>query len=402
MERVPDVRYTNFLNEILNFSILLRRLNHALQDAERRFEERRPVLGLQPHRPLSNELEQERKTIVGNFNGTLKDCEALLQKNQQFRERNSSIRENLQYNLGLEKERVELLRKRLYGHTQKIRLVIDRLSLQLLTELDDKVDDILANTEQNLQLSKEIQLELSQFRASWLGYVSGHGIPVASASEGYHAVTEGISQRFEYTLHLHAPTDMQLGVPLPQGFDALLQHFESSDEAGSDRSPEGYLMFLKARWLLDQLKQGDEYRRARPGFYYRRAINQVEQAILTRISQPGKLIAYDEDILLGLPEQHFHVWPAPSPEPESEYRKPDLAMARGNENKLASIKLASDTTTEESLTILKSSDAHVRLVHESTPNAPNGKIVVTQHNMVVREDKLIPRYAFPTLEVSIR
>lgn len=398
-ENRADVRYTNFRNEILNFRILLERLSEALRGAQTRYVERGPVLGMRPHEPLSKEFEEERVAIVGNFQRTLKECEDLLERNKQFRMRDSNVLENLRYNLGKSEVQVDQLRSRLHFHAQKIRLVLDRLSLNLLTNLDDKVDDILAISEQNLRVSEGIQLELKKFHASWLGYVSGHGVPPTSASEGLHAVSASIAQRFEDTITLDAPAELTNGVPLIEGFDALLLHFERSSEAeGSDQTPEGYLLFLKARWLLDRIKAGKPYQNARPGLYYRRAINQVEQAILARISQPGQLVAYDESVLLQLPEACFHIWQSLSITPSVEYSQPSPLMIRGGEVKVAHIKLASGNMAEvDSVTILKSSDEHIRVVHESTPASTQGRVVITQHNVLVQEDRLIPRYAFPTL-----
>lgn len=397
-ENRADVRYSNFQNEILNFSLLLRRLNTSLISAQQRFvERRRPVFGIKVHEPLSEEFENERKTIVGNFQKTLQDCESLLEKNKHFRDRDSNVIENLRYNLGKQEVQVDVLRRRLHFHSQKIRLVIDRLSLNLLTDLDDKVDDILAIGEQNLQVSKEIQLELAQFRASWLGYVSGNGIP-APSSAGIFAVSDAVAQKFGESLSLHGG-DYKDGVPLSDGFDALLLHFEESSDDGSDQTPHGYLLFLKSRWLLQRIKEGQEYQRARPGFYYKRAINQIEQALSTRMAQPGKLIAYEDDILLELPDAHFQIWPIQEALLEVEYRKPDPSMIRGGEERLACLQLESDTLTNvDTITILKSSDEHFRIVHESTPNLTSGRTIVTGHNIYVKEDRLIPRYMFPTLQ----
>lgn len=352
---------------------------------------------MRPHEPLSREFEEERIAIVGNFQRTLQECEALLERNKQFRIRDSNVLENLRYNLGKSEVQVDQLRSRLHFHAQKIRLVLDRLSINLLTNIDDKVDDILAISEQNLRVSEGIELELKKFHASWLGHVSGHGVPSRSASEGLHSVSASIAQRFEDTIRLDAPADLTNGVPLIEGFDALLLHFERSSEEGSDQTPEGYLLFLKARWLLDQIKAGVQFQNARPGLYYKRAINQVEQAMLARISQPGQLIAYDESVLLQLPETCFHIWLSLSTTPSVEYSKPSPLMIRGGEVKVAHIKLASENPSEGSVTIFKSSDEQIRVVHESIPASASERVVITQHNVLVQEDKLIPRYTFPTL-----
>ncbi|KAK4506043.1 hypothetical protein PRZ48_004008 [Zasmidium cellare] len=398
-ENRADVRYRNFRNELLNFRILLQRLDEALQSAQNRWEKRGPTLGQRrPYEPLSEDFEAERITIVGNFVSTLQECEALLEHNRHLRERSSNVLENLYFNLSQQEVRVEHLRHRLNFHSQKIRLVIDRLSINLLTDIDAKVDDILAISEQNLQVSNEIKLELRKFRTSWLGYISGNGVPSESSSEGQYAVSASIAQRFLDNVRENAPTDLTGGIPLQEGFDALLLHFEQSSEPGSDQTPERYLLFLKSRWLLDYLKQGSDYKRARPGFYYRRAINQVEQAIAERLTQPGELIPYDETTLMSQPDACFHTWSKDTLGPVVEYSQPHPLMVRGDEVQVAHIELAPTSITEgDTVTIFKSSDERFRVVRESNPTSTQGKVVITPHKVQVREDNLIPRYAFPTL-----
>lgn len=116
------------------------------------------------------------------------------------------------------------------------------------------------------------------------------------------------------------------------------------------------------------------------------------------MSQPGQLVAYDESILLQLPESCFHIWQSLLTTLSIEYSQPSSLMTRGREVKIAPIKLAFGTMAEvDSVTILKSFDEHIRVVHESTPASTQGRVVITQHNVLVQEDKLIPRYAFATL-----
>ncbi|KAF2207525.1 hypothetical protein CERZMDRAFT_102418 [Cercospora zeae-maydis SCOH1-5] len=393
-ENRADVRYANFRREVLEFKELLDKLNAALEDAQRRWEKK----ALSGIRPLGRDLESERKTIVGDFHKTLKECDALLQKNKHFRDRDSHVLENLRYNLGQQEIKADLLRRRLHFHSLKIRLVIDRLSVNILTDLDDRVDDILAISEQNLQVSQDIRLELARFYASWLGYVSGQGAPQVPASQDEFAVSEVLARRFEESMQADGDADAHIDVPLTQGFDALLEHFEGSREEGSSQTPRGYLLFLKSRWLLERILDSQEYKNARPGYYYKRAVNQVQHAILMRMASSTRLIVYPDETLLELPDSDFCIWPVPVLSEDVQYRKPDPIMVRGGEEKLCSMELASSSPEDvESLTAIKSSEERLRIVHESGSQTARGRIVVTQHELIVTEDRLIPRYAFPTL-----
>ncbi|KAK4620171.1 hypothetical protein CLAFUW4_11183 [Fulvia fulva] len=223
-ENRADVRYKNFQNDIFNFRYLLERLNESLQNAQLRYQNRGPVFGVQPYEPLGSDFEEERKAIVGNFLATLKECETLLEGNRHFRERCSNVWENLHYNLSQQEPRVDLLRRRLHFHSEKIRLVLDWLSVNLLTDMDAKVDDILAMSEQNLPVSREIQVELSRIRASWLGYVSGNGVTDAASSADYHTVSNRIAERLQDQILVDAPP----GIQSPSLCHKVLMYFSNT------------------------------------------------------------------------------------------------------------------------------------------------------------------------------
>lgn len=402
-----DVRYRLFRNDILNFRYLLDRLDTALDNASQRYRTRGPVLGTHIYDPLSDELETERKAIVGNFLATLQQCDQLLEKNKQFRQRSSSVVENIYFHLQQQEAPMEDLRKRLHFHSEKIRFVLDRLSINLLTDVDEKVDDILAITERNLFITEEIQLELNRLRTLLFGYIAGNSLPAITESEERHDVSNSIARRLEGHLQINMPAGEESRVTLPQWFDSLLLHFEQSNENTSDQTPEKYLVFLKARWLLRRLKQSECFRRARPGAYYKRAINRIEQAITAKIRNPGDLIPYEDSILLDLSDSCFHIWPLPTPTDSVKYSQPHPLMVRANEERISHIELALQGQAEaDSVTIFKSSDETFRIVLQTSLASNPGDRVVIPQTVHVREDRLIPRWAFttlrePSLEIAI-
>lgn len=387
-----------FRNDILNFRYLLDRLETALDNASQRYRTRGPILGTNVYDPLSAELETERKAIIGNFLGTLQQCDQLLEKNKQFRQRSSSVAENIYFHLQQQEGPMEDLRKRLHFHSEKIRFVLDRLSINLLTDIDEKVDDILAISERNLYVTEEIQLELNRLRTLLFGYIAGNSLPTVTETEQRHEVSSSIARRFEEHLQTNIPAMEESRVALPQWFDSLLLHFEQSNENTSDQTPEKYLVFLKARWLLRRLKQNECFREARPGAYYKRAINRIEQAITAKIRNPGDLIAYEDAILLDLSDSCFHIWPVPTPTEIVKYSQPHPLMVRANEERISHIELALQGQAEaDSVTIFKSSEETFRIVLQTSLAFNPGDRVVIPQTVHVREDRLIPRWAFTTL-----
>jgi len=397
-ENAADVRYKNFRNDIFNFRHLLEKLDQALQNAQQRYERSPHPTRIQAYSPLSADFEEERKLIVGNFEATLKACDKLLEENRKYRLKYSNVVENLKWHLSQQERRVDDLRTRLQFHSEKIRLVMDRLSITLLTDVDAKVDDILAMSEQNLQVSNEILHELVGFRSALFGHLSGHHISLSREAETSHRVSDMISLKFKEHLLIDAPPSIGRGMPLEQGFDALFSSFQQSISS-VDCTPESYLSFLKTRWLLKCLSAGEEYRAARPGFYYKRAINQISQALKVRMQQPGVLISYEESMLIELPDTHFRVWPISDPAPATLQSDPHPLMIRANEEEVMRMTLDSDELRgSDTVTIFKSSEEHFRIIQETrVASRPDEKILIPQP-IYTREDKLIPRYALPMID----
>ena len=93
-----DYIYRDFRNDILNFGLLLERLNRSLRDAERRYHDG----GLfnaawTAYDPLDEKFEAERIAIVGNFKETLRDCERVLKDNERFKAHYANAFESLEW-----------------------------------------------------------------------------------------------------------------------------------------------------------------------------------------------------------------------------------------------------------------------------------------------------------------
>lgn len=339
---------------------------------------------------------------MGNFVATLTECEALLEENKGYHveagQRSTPLK-NLQFVFTQQEQRADDLRRRLHFHTEKIRFVIDRLQLDLLTDLDAKVDDILGLAERNIHLTEGVLFEILRFRQDLVGFPLGQTLTRDLVSDDLHIASDAIAARFRRSMVVEGLSTTMTGMPLARSFDALLTHFQQSYDGG-DQTPEKYLLFLKARWLLGLIKESQEYKDARPGWYFKRAVNQIDHAILTRSRRPQEMLAFDEPVLMSLPEPQFQVWLAPAEIARDQgTRRPyEQWGRRPDEREVAQIELdcGEDQSTSNTVTVFKSTDADFRIVQ--VLRQPNERVIIPQQ-VNSSEHKLIPRYALPTLRI---
>lgn len=339
--------------------------------------------------------------MVGNFLDTLKECDCLLQDNKRYRAQGTGQRSNpvlnLRYNLTQQEQRVDDLRRRLQFHAEKIRFVVDRLQLALLTDADARAEDLLGLAEQNLVHSKEILFELQRFRQELYGYFAGQGSLRSLSVSDVHFASADVAAKLQEYLQINAPLGLPEELLLAQSFDALLLHFQHSIN-GDDQTPEKYLSFLKVRWFIKRLKDSRGYRNARPGFYFKRAINQIEAATVSRARRSVDIITYGDDVLLGLSSACFHIWPEPMASHNQRRKEPDEDICRPNEIETLRAELAFDEEQADySVIIFKSSDTVFRVVR--VIKKPGERLLISQR-IDTAQDRLIPRYALPTLTTS--
>ena len=312
----------------------------------------------------------------------------MLERKRRLDEQGSNTIQNWAWHIEGTQRQAEELRGRIQFHTTKILLVIDRLSVRLLTDIDARVDDILAIAEENLVVSEVILLELRQLRAAWAAQAAGH--VEATATQDIHFAGPDTIQRFELYRDVDPPARPESSTFLVEGFNVLLACFEKSRE-GTEQTPESYLMLLKARWILSLIKASQSYQDARPGLYYRRAINQVGNAITQRAKGTG-LIAYDESTLLSLPDSAFHIWTQAT---YTATMDEDPTAPRPDEEELVRLPLASDGTyARDSVVIFRRSYTHFRIVRVT--KLPRREIV-KEKDLLTADDALIPRYALPSI-----
>jgi hypothetical protein len=401
LTRSLDVRYENFRRDVQDFHAVLQDLASALENAARRYRQRGASSALNP---LDASFEQERRRLVGAFEVTLQECQAILSRHRIAPVTNAQgVLQSLRWNIGVE-DTVNDLRRRLQFHSQKMLLVVNRLSLRLMTDTADKLDDLLGLTEQSIALQVRTQAMLQANYALLAAYVQGR-LPASIAPHAAEppSIPAELARRFEAMLSTNVPpTFAQAGydpreLPIEETFDALMLHFTgSADAAAGSQTPEHYVQLLKAMWLVQQLQTSQDYQNARPGYYYRRAVNQIEQELLARMRDP-RLLAFDVEMLAALADEVYEIWP--SRESINSISQTHARPGEHEEERLDLI-LQGDFT-EQRVVVFRRSEHHFRIVQENIRTV-NGRHTEQQiclfFNMT--HDHFVPWYSLPRTSQS--
>jgi hypothetical protein len=128
LTRALDVRYENFRRDVQDFDAVLRHLDAALEQAAERYRQRRASSAINPR---DTSFEEERRRLIGDFNATLDEAKNVLSRHKISPQTNAQgVLQSLRWAAGVE-DKVNELRRRLQFHSQKMLLVVNRLSLQV-------------------------------------------------------------------------------------------------------------------------------------------------------------------------------------------------------------------------------------------------------------------------------
>jgi hypothetical protein len=309
----------------------------------------------------------------------------------------------LRWNTGVE-DTVNDLRRRLQFHSQKMLLVVNRLSLRLMTDSADRLDDILGLTEQSIALQVRTQAMLQDNYALLAAYVQGR-LPafIAPRAAEPPSIPNQLARRFEAMLSTDAPLAFAHAgndpreLPLDEAFDALMMHFtDSADAAAGSQTPEHHVQLLKALWLVQQMQRSQDYQNARPGYYYRRAVNQIEQEILARMRDP-RLLPFNVEMLTALADEVYEIWPA-----RKSVVSISQAHARPGEDEEARLDLIlQGDFTEQRVVVFRKSEHRFRIVQENIRTV-NGRYTEQQIPLSfdMTQDRFIPWYSLPRTSQS--
>lgn len=289
------------------------------------------------------------------------------------------------------------LRRRLHFHSVKIRLVIDRLTVNLMTDGDSKHDSVVAITTEIWQISHDIRDEVRLLTHHLLGGEPGTRPLMTQTLPN---ISSDLALRFQEALEINRPSAYGAELPLAEAFDALYYRFDEVVNAQARvQTPENRLQLLKCCWLLCHIQESPEYLEASPAFYYRRAVTQVDIGLRTRVRRVVGTDAYDQATLLALPDNLFEIWlPPPTPEPVASIsQQPDPISEQGMERRLARIELATEGgRAPDVVHVFQQSAENYRIALETTTST--GKLYIDGQHFYTREHRLIPRYALPMPE----
>ncbi|KPI46056.1 uncharacterized protein AB675_299 [Cyphellophora attinorum] len=394
-DNAADVRWRAFQNDVRNFGTLLQRLEQSMQDAQSRYID----AGIQArareaYDPSASALINERDALIGNFNDTLEACDTLLQEHIQFRDRHANAFESILWHVKQQESKMDRLRRRIDFHCEKIRLVIDRLSIDLLTRVDIRLNELIGTTDEILTITQDSNDEIRRLRQFLVGESNlSNGHVVADV----HYATEAISERFENSFRTINSSGYSDEMLLQLSFDALHTAFDLFMLA-RNRDPHKYLLLLKSRWLISRMRSSEVYMRS---VFYRHAINRIDQGIRMRIRY-GQVTAFGEAVMLALPPEWCEIWPASDPVESIAATvppEPNPLTPRANEEGVVRIELATDAGSPASfVTVYKHSDENFRIVKDAWTST--GQQVLAPQQVYTREDTLIPRYALPTLPLT--
>ena len=389
------MRYENFRHDVQDFDAVLHHLETALENAAQRYRQRGASSAINPRDDF---FEGERRRLIGNFNATLDEAKTVLAKNRITPQTNAQgVLQSLRWAAGVE-DKVNELRRRLQFHSHKMLLCVNRLTLQLMTDTADQLDDLLGLAEQGIAHHERIEAILREFRSDWVAHIQGR-LPATIATQPAEPppIPTLLIQRFESMLSINAPLALvQAGydareIPIDEAFDALIVHTTgSADAATGSQTPEHYVQLLKATWLVQRLQASQGYQNARPGYYYRRAINQIAQKLSARMRDP-RLLSFDVEMLGALPNETYEIWP--SPEPEFTISQVDARPGEHEEIRLDLV-LQADFT-QQRVVVFRRSDSRFRIVQENIRERNGRTEQQIPLSFDMNQDRFIPFYSLP-------
>jgi hypothetical protein len=336
--RFLDGRYVQFGIDIGSLGNVLEHLGGKLSNAASQYETQR-IGGRETALcdPRDNGLELERRRLIGDFQATLRECEAILKKHSAYLRNPSTFSQNVIWEFKIQAS-IDTLVERVKFHIAKITLVTEQLQDGLLRNMAATLNRIDRNVADIHNVVVTGQLQPST--------PATMPVPSALASKFIAALmAANRPQCFSASSQL----------PIQEGFDALVHHFyqstvRSHGPPGSEQPLEQYINLVKARWLVQLLKQSSQFQQS---FYYKRATLRMEQLILEESYRPD-LTPYSDAECQQVNEASYAIWNV------EEFNTDPMTDDRAdNEEQILELPLRD---VPGNLTIFKMSDTELRLM----------------------------------------
>ena len=325
--------------------------------------------------------------IIGDFKQTILDCDVLLKDNSKFRRSPANFVDNVAWHTSTERV-VNGLRKRLRVHMEKVSLTTKPLEIKLLSDIHRQ--------------QQQLTMEVAAIRAVLPPDPGRNNCPFNThTQESSFQVPEELSERFREASAAKDPELSQVrdGLPLKEGFDALVYHFARSTEnfksspgLGQEVPEEKYLNLIKSRWIIDRLKENAQFLSPEPNSLWAECITELEHKVRTefvRFQQIG-LLPPPLDALTRLPGNRFCIWVDEEPSP----RPAALTEHRPSEEKILELPLQSVHSTHRStLTVYRKSDTNLRLVSATIDDQNDNFLLQESMDVDMNQTGLVPVFA---------
>ena len=326
--------------------------------------------------------------VTGDFKHTLGDCERLLSDNSQFKRNAANFIDNVKWHSSTERN-VNHLRQRVHFHQTKVNFIAKPFEHRLLIGIERQLRDL-----------KE---EVAGIRG--ISIDTGGASPNVGKREDtsgvYLAIPEDVETRLNEALLTNPPASFhnQQDLPLKEGFNAVIFHFEKSavnsipaaDLRRPKIDPLQFLNLLKSRWILERLSKSVNLHSAGLGSLWAECMRDLELQIQDQLSrfESGKLDSPSWADLSQLPDSCFSIWI------DDEPKTPSLTLTDEQplEEKILELELDSQYPSRHStITIFRKSDVNFQLV--STTKDERNKYTERESVMInMAHTRLIPTYA---------
>ncbi|KAI5782675.1 hypothetical protein EDC01DRAFT_664456 [Geopyxis carbonaria] len=345
---VAQTAYTEYGNQIKLLAESIRSLTEILGHHEKKIQKIQETNGTTLIVDMVDIVVL--KEIMGDFDGTLKRTQKLLDKSKFTRNGRGYIT-RIQWTMSTEEE-VKSLTQACQFHIIKIQFVIKPLELKLLMDIRNQIDRVHASLSH--QSSQETATVLNQINNVLLLLRNRDSdnentleLESAETNDSIHPISEvsarfsrlitpnKIVEKFEETIQSHPRYDSMCSeIPMSDWCDAVIWWIEkvklkladASEAEATELSTEIYLNILKAAWLLSKVEKTDKFSQLPKDSLWTKCMLELSQSIvkvLGSYSSRGLTIP-EEDKLFRLPEDCFILWIINSEE-ESE-KESDLTF----------------------------------------------------------------------------
>jgi hypothetical protein len=330
------------------------------------------------YEPFDPALEQDRKSLIGDFRATLDECQILLKRKVSVSRDGVSFFTNGLWHLATQPI-VDSLRDRIQFHMTKMLFITEPLKSGLLKDIASDIE-ITRGKVDELHAVQILGVSPNDLRLPLIPQSLNKRFQDAFVSNPPAAFTDESKRTVEAT------------------FEALYRHFLESTWSYQGPSYgmqtiEQYLNLVKAQYLLARLKNDS---RLSGRYYYERSVTRIEQRIKAQFRRTD-IIRYDAEELDGLDAKSFEIWTSRG---QSESTTPESGVDNGvPEAKIVELSLPTEAgMSRQDLIVFRQSDLEFRLVKSFVPIAASDSLRELEYPINIRHYRYIPWYANPTNE----